>query len=486
MKVGHLVMAITLFISSFIVGYYTSWKLSLVITSVVPFFFLGAYLIDLFIRNRGKQSDLKYEQAGGIAEEVIHQIKTVTSFANYNYEIERFNSSVDEASKHSVIHGKRSSILTGVYFFIIFGTLALAVWYCSILISQNDYNTAGVYPLSAGDFLVVIFTVIFGSLALGQAIPNAKAISNACTAAYDYFELMKRVPAIDVSKSKEKPCYDSINGVITFKDVSFAYPAKKEKIVLNKFNMLFEPKKKTAIVGESGSGKSTIANLIERFYEVDSGEILIDDLNIKHFDVNHMRSLIGYSPQEPVLFNASIRDNIKFGREDISDEEILTACKRAYVDEFVDKIENGLDYVVGFKGSKLSGGQKQRIAIARAIVKKPKFLILDESTSALDYVSEREVQKALDIVSQEITTIVIANRLSTIMNSDHIYVLSGGAIVEQGKHDSLLTMNGIYSAFIRSQIDQQNIIISMCDFKPSEKREMNLQQMSKIIINHIK
>lgn len=459
MKVGHLIMAITLFISSFIVGYYTSWKLSLVITSVVPFFVLGAIVIDKLIRDREKKSEQKYEEAGGIAEEVIHQIKTITSFANYEYELNRFNKNVEESSKYSVIHGKRSSILMGIYFFVIFGTLALAVWYCSVLIKNKELNIHTNLPIGVGEFCVVIFTVVFGSLALGQAAPNAKAISNACTAAYDYFELVKRQPELDLTNSKSLPDKESLSGRIVFNNVSFSYPTKKEKIVLNNFNMVFEPHKKTAIVGESGSGKSTVANLIERFYDKDSGQILIDNIDIKNFDISYLRSLIGYAPQEPVLFNASIRDNIKFGREDVTDEEIIEACRKAYADEFIDKIDGGLDYVVGFKGSRLSGGQKQRIAIARAIVKKPKILILDESTSALDFISEKEVQRALDKISKEMTTIVIANRLSTIINADQIYVLSGGNIVEEGTHGKLLAVNGIYSAIIQSQIEQEKRII---------------------------
>ena len=459
MKVGHLIMAITLFISSFIVGYYTSWKLSLVITSVVPFFIIGAIIIDKLIRDIEQQSEKNFEKAGGIAEEVIHQIKTVTSFSNYEYELDRFRSSVDDCSKDSIIHGKRSSILSGVYFFVIFGTLALAVWYCSVLIKNKELNRKTKLPIGVGEFCVVIFTVVFGSLGLGQAIPNAKAISNACTAASDFFDLRERVPELELKNSTQKPERESISGRIIFKNVAFSYPNKKEKIVLNKINLTFEPHKKTAIVGESGSGKSTVANLIERFYDSDNGEILIDHFNIKELDVSHLRSLIGYASQEPVLLNASIRENIKFGREDISDEQIKEACRLAYADEFINRIENGLDYIVGFKGSKLSGGQKQRIAIARAIVTKPKILILDESTSALDYISEREIQKALDLVSKEMTTIVIANRLSTIINADNIYVLSGGIITEQGSHDKLLAINGIYSAIIKSQIDQQKILI---------------------------
>lgn len=314
-------MGLTMFISSFIVGYYTSWKLSLVISSIIPFFVIGGIIINIILRNRNKKSKELYEKAGGIAEELIYHIKTVASFANFDFEINRFNESLELSYDKGIKQGKIVSILLGLYFFIIFGTFALAIWYGSVLIYNKELNRSG-YDMAIGDILIVIFTIIFGSLALGQIIPNIKVISSACTNAYDFFYLLNRIPEIDLSTSTLKPNPNSITGNITFENVSFSYPSKKDKIVFENINCYLESKKKIAIIGENGSGKSTFANLIERFYDCTSGEIKIDDLNIKNFDIIHLRSLISYATQEPVLFNTSIKDNIKFGREELTDDEI--------------------------------------------------------------------------------------------------------------------------------------------------------------------
>ena len=218
------------------------------------------------------------------------------------------------------------------------------------------------------------------------------------------------------------------------------------------------------MVGESGCGKSTTVNLIERLYDICGGELLIDGLDIRKYDIKYLRSIIGYVQQEPVLFNKSIRFNLIFGREeqlaamgDI-DQLIQEACDDSYATEFINNLPDGLDYVVGIKGSKLSGGQKQRIAIARAIFAKPKILILDEATSALDNKSEKEVQRALDNISQKnVTTVIIAHRLSTIKNADLIYACKGGKVLEQGTHKELLAKGGYYAGLVRSQLAQDEI-----------------------------
>ena len=224
--------------------------------------------------------------------------------------------------------------------------------------------------------------------------------------------------------------------------------------------MKFLSGKKTALIGESGCGKTTVVNLIERLYDRTGGEILIDGIDITKYDIQYLRNLIGYCEQEPILFNRSIRDNIIFGREKYLQELgedieqlVQKACEDAYVNEFLDNLPGGLNYIAGVKGSKLSGGQKQRIAIARAILAKPKILILDEATSALDNKSEKIIQKALDNISKRnITTITISHKLSTIKNSDLIYVLKDGMVYEEGIHEELLAKGGYYEQIIRPQL----------------------------------
>jgi ATP-binding cassette, subfamily B (MDR/TAP), member 1 len=450
-KVGNSIFAITMFVSSFVVGYYTSWKLSLVISSVIPVFLIGGWLISKLLKRNSVKVEETFGQAGGIAEEVIYHIKTVASFANFEYEETRYNTKIDINYKASISHGKYSSIFIGIYLFLLLNTFSLAIWYGSVLIVNKEPNTHAHTPMYVADILVVIFVIVFGSLALGQAGPNIKALSNACVAAYDYFELTKRIPEMDLTQSNKIFRHEELVAEVEFRDVYFFYKSKPDKIVLQNLNLKILEKKKIAIVGESGAGKTTVACLIERLYDSSSGQIFFSGINIKEYDLNFLRSLIVYAPQEPVLFNTTIRENIIFGRENVTEEEIWSALKSAYADDFVK--EKGLDYLVGIKGGKLSCGQRQRVALARAFLKKPMLFILDEATSSLDYKSEKMVQMAIDKMSKECTILIIANRLSTIKNSDYIYVLHSGKISEEGSHDSLLQKDGLYAALIKNQLD---------------------------------
>jgi ATP-binding cassette subfamily B (MDR/TAP) protein 1 len=438
-------------IASYITGFTVSWKLSIVMVSLVPFIIIGGISIMYLMRYSSTLDSRAYEAAGAVAEETINNIKTVASFSRFDFEIKRYKDNADISLKSGLRVGLYTGITMGFLFFIVFASYTLAVWYGSILISNQEYNPVTHAVFKVGDILIVLFTVVFGSFSIGQAAPNISAISQACSEAWEFFELRKRKPLMDLSKSTKKPEKETIIGEITFKNVSFTYPKTPNIKLFHDLNMKIEPNKITAIVGPSGSGKTTIVSLIERLYDAEGGEIMIDDINVKELDVKYFRSLIGYVPQEPVLFNQSIRENVIFGRENITNEQVWEALRKASADEFV-KTEDDLDFIVGMKGGKLSGGQKQRIAIARAILTKPKFLILDEATSALDYESEKVVQKALNEVSKGITTIIVAHRLSTILNADKIVVLKNGKIVEEGNHRNLLASNGVYSELIRNQV----------------------------------
>ena len=340
----------------------------------------------------------------------------------------------------------------------------IAILYGRTLVGK-DYNDNKGKDYTAGDVMGAAMCTLMGIMGIGLTAPNIKIIQESCTATSDYFTLYEREPQMDLSQSVEKPPRDQIVGRIEMKNIKFIYPSDPNKrVILDGLNLNFEPGKKVALVGESGCGKSTTVNLIERLYEATDGEILIDGMDIKRYDIKYLRSLIGYVQQEPVLFNESIRENIIFGRKEQVeqlgnlDELIENACDESYATEFISKLPDQLEYVVGIKGSKLSGGQKQRVAIARAILHKPKILILDEATSALDNKSEKEVQRALDNISQKnVTTVIIAHRLSTIKNSDLIYAIKEGRVIKKKTHKQLLEANGYYAGLVRSQLAQDEI-----------------------------
>jgi ABC-type multidrug transport system fused ATPase/permease subunit len=427
-KVGHAIVSSTMCVTAISMGFLTSWKLSGVLCGLLPLLAGAGYWITKGRMQEENTNRKSYEKAGGIAEETIYNIKTVASFCNLEYEKKRY----DEKLLESMLAGIKDGCKTGLglffLFFIIYFAYTVSIWYGSHLIYDGSLNVITGKPFGPGDVLTVLLSVVFGAFAMGQSIPNFKAITNACSAAGEFFDLLDRKTMIE-NKNKTSIKTDlnlssnDVTGRIEFRNITFAYPTATNTNVFNKFDLVFEPGKKTAVVGSSGSGKSTLVNLIEKLYDPSEGSIYLDQHDYKFIDESNLRNLIGYVAQEPVLFNYSIRENIIFGRENVTEEEINEAITKSLANEFVEQLPGKLDYVVGIKGSKLSGGQKQRIAIARAILRKPKILILDEATSALDNKSEKEIQRALNSVSQGITTIIIAHRLSTIINSDRIIVL---------------------------------------------------------------
>uniref|UniRef100_A0A1D1Y062 ABC transporter B family member 11 n=1 Tax=Anthurium amnicola TaxID=1678845 RepID=A0A1D1Y062_9ARAE len=297
---------------------------------------------------------------------------------------------------------------------------------------------------------------------LGQASPCISAIAAGRVAASKILESINRQPEIDAYDTKGKKL-DDIRGDIEFRDVHFSYPARPGEQIFSGFSLMIHSGMTMALVGESGSGKSTVISLIERFYDPQAGEVLIDGINLKEFQLRWIRGKIGLVSQEPVLFSCSIRDNIAYGKDDATEEEIKIAADLANALKFIEKMPQGLDTRVGDRGIQLSGGQKQRVAIARAILKNPCILLLDEATSALDAESERIVQEALERVMTNRTTILVAHRLCTVRNADLIAVIHGGSIVEKGSHSQLLANPiGAYRQLIRLQeinqdFNQQNL-----------------------------
>uniref|UniRef100_A0A0K0DKU6 ABC transporter domain-containing protein n=1 Tax=Angiostrongylus cantonensis TaxID=6313 RepID=A0A0K0DKU6_ANGCA len=362
----------------------------------------------------------------------------------------RYSNILDNAMRYGV----KKSFLTsfGIAFVIalLFISMAVSFWYGTKLVVSGQ--------ITPGTVFAVFWAVIGGTFSLGQAAPQFGVLISSMTAAAPIFTIIDREPSID-SMSKSGKRLEHIQGRVSITDVHFSYPSRPEVEVLKGISLSIESGKHVALVGHSGCGKSTLVGLLLRFYEQQSGQVFIDNVPTSDLNIEHLRNIIGVVSQEPALFADTLENNIRLGRDDISQEEIEKCCKMANAHEFVMKLNKGYKTRIGDGGVQLSGGQKQRVAIARALARNPRILILDEATSALDAESESIVQQALEnvrfVAQSGRTTISIAHRLSTIRNVDHIYVLENGRIVEDGNHDVLIEKNGLYAELVRAQEIEQ-------------------------------
>ena len=459
-RLGNILMDIFVGIASLIFAFFGSWKLSLVLLCFSPLSFIISIIFNR-INVEGNYLVLQtWELAGGIAEEILYNIRTVASFANFDYELQRFYEDSRLTNEIELMVNYKTKFLSAVFVLIDGLIVFIGIIYGRTLI-KKDFNSFKGRDLTGGDVSLTFSNISTFVGSIGKFTNSLQYIQLALAATSDYFNLYERKPEMDLTNSKEKPPLSEIKGKVEYKNVEFYYPSDSDKkMVLDGLNLTIEAGQKVALLGESGCGKSTATLLLERLYDVTGGEILIDGIDIRKYDIQYLRNIIGYVGQNPVLFNTTIRENIIFGNEDFLDEVegdneelIKEACEQAYVTEFLHTLPNELDFVVGLKGDKLSVGQKQRIALARAILTKPKVLILDEATSALDNYSEKMIAKALENISKmNITTITIAHRFLTIKNVDMIYVLKDGKLHEQGTHEELVQKGGYYCEIIKSRL----------------------------------
>ncbi|ORX73617.1 P-loop containing nucleoside triphosphate hydrolase protein [Linderina pennispora] len=416
-KWGFIMMNTTSFITGFIIALVKGWDMALI--CVVMGWKIAKWTT--FEQDNTAES-------GAIADEVLGGIRTVMAFNGQKSELKRLHTSF----------GRKKGMVLGVGYgavqFFIFTMYCIGFNYGIWRIVNGHLN--------AEQLLIVFFALLMGGFSIAGSAPNFSAVSTAQGCAAKVFAIIDRESPIDPLDSEHGKKVNRVHGHIEFRDVHFSYPTRPGVPILRGFNLEIRPGQKVALVGESGCGKSTTIGLIERFYDPAQGEVLIDGVSIKDYNIGSLRHRIGIVTQEPVLFSTSIYQNI---------EEVVEACKAANAHQFIDMLPNKYETLVGEGGALLSGGQKQRIAIARAIIRNPDILLLDEATSALDTASERLVQDALDKLSADRTTISIAHRLSTIRNCDQIYVVREGIVSESGTHDELIGFTGEYAAMVKAQ-----------------------------------
>ncbi|KAI3419804.1 uncharacterized protein J3R85_013012 [Psidium guajava] len=442
-KVGNFIHYLSTFLAGLVVGFVAAWKLALLSVAVIPGIAFAGGLYAYTLTGLTSKSRESYANAGIIAEQAIAQVRTVYSYVGESKALNSYSDAIQNTLKLGYKAGMAKGLGLGCTYGIACMSWALVFWYAGVFIRNGQTD--------GGKAFTAIFSAIVGGMSLGQSFSNLGAFSKGKAAAYKLMEVIKQKPSIAHDPSNGK-CLPEISGNIEFKDVTFSYPSRPDVIIFRNFSIFFPAGKTVAVVGGSGSGKSTVVSLIERFYDPNQGQVLLDNVDLKTLQLKWLRDQIGLVNQEPALFATTILENILYGKPDATMAEVEAAASAANAHSFITLLPKGYStQQVGERGVQLSGGQKQRIAIARAMLKNPKLLLLDEATSALDAGSESIVQEALDRLMVGRTTVVVAHRLSTIRNVDSIAVIQQGQVIETGTHEELIAKAGAYASLIRFQ-----------------------------------
>ena len=415
---------------------FISVKLTLFMLAILPAVVLITFIFGRFIKSYSKKSQKEVANSNTIVEETLQGIKSVKTYTNEFFEIDRYKSKTDEIVKIGIKGGIYRGAFISFLLLGFMGSLIAVIWKSSLLLAQGQINS--------GELISFIMYSVFiaGSISgLANVFAQIQRFLGATEDLFSIFNVDQEIIE-NINKISEK---DTLKGNIRFENFTFAYPSRPNEDVLKNINFTIKSNQLVALVGSSGAGKTTITTVLLRLHESDKGRILFDDKDIKEISLSVLRRQIALVPQDIFLFGGTIKENIAYGKPNACEEDIINAAGKANALEFINRFPEGLETVVGERGTQLSGGQRQRIAIARAVLKDPKILILDEATSALDSESEQLVQDALEKLMLGRTSIVIAHRLSTIRKADQIFVINNGELAETGTHEELIkSENGIY------------------------------------------
>ncbi len=438
-----------LFLGGLVMLFITSPKLSSIIIVMLAVVVLPIILFGRRVRTLSRDSQDRIADASAIAGEILNAMPTVQAFTHEHIEAQRFSGSVEGAFKTAMRRIRARSLLTVMAILLIFGAIVFVLWLGAHAVMQGRMSGG-----ELGQFILYASIVAGAVGALSEVMGDAQRAAGATERLMELIEvkspIQNPVKALSLPTRAE---HDPRGASLSLQGLEFHYPSRPNTAALLNLNLDIQPGETVAIVGSSGAGKTTLFQMLLRFYDPQQGRITLDGINIRELNLHELRGAIGVVPQDTVIFSANAMENIRYGRADASDAEVIAAAKMAAAHEFIERLPEGYQSFLGERGVRLSGGQKQRIAIARALLKNPPLLLLDEATSALDAESERLVQGALEVAMQGRTTLIIAHRLATVQRANRIIVMEHGRIVETGTHSSLVEQGGVYAKLAALQFD---------------------------------